>query len=218
MSATDPYPYDGPFAPRRRSGTDQTTERLLKAAAREFMDRGYEAARVSSIARRAGLTPGAVYARWPNKSDVVLAALGYIFEQVLPARRAEAFSGDATGAEALGDVLRSCLRVDDDERDVMAQVFSSARNNEDIRESLRQYLHGRGQEICDMVDDGKDAGRIDPELDTVAVSLLCQAVGIGVALLMSAGLDERHVPTEDEWNALVMRHVSAAAPPDGATR
>ena len=56
----DLEPYADIPGPRRRSGTDQTTERLLEAASREFMERGYEAARVSSIARRAGLTPGAV--------------------------------------------------------------------------------------------------------------------------------------------------------------
>lgn len=203
--------------PRRRAGTDQTTERLLEAASREFMERGYEAARVSSIARRAGLTPGAVYARWPTKSDVIVAALEYIFERTLLSRRLKDAGVDSMRSQDMLEILGANLLVDGDTRDVMVQVFSSARNNEDIRECLRQYLHRRAQEIYDIFADSQEAGLVDPELSAAAISLMGQAAGIGVHLLRSAGLEERYVPTEDEWNALMLRLISGLAPPDAAT-
>ena len=178
------------------------------------MERGYEAARVSSIARRAGFTPGAVYARWPTKSDVIVAALGYIFERILPARRLKDSGVDSMGPLDMVSMLGANLLVNDDTRDVMVQVFSSARNNEDIGECLREYLHQRAQEVCDIFAEGQEAGLVDPDLSVAALSLLGQAAGVGVHLLLSAGLDARYVPTEEEWNALMLRLFSAAAPPD----
>lgn len=47
---------------------DDTTRRLLDAAAQAFVEHGYERAAVSDIARRAGVTTGAVYPRWPRKT------------------------------------------------------------------------------------------------------------------------------------------------------
>lgn len=181
------------------------------------MERGYDAARVSSIARRAGLTPGAVYARWPTKSDVIVAALGYIFERILPSRRLKDSGVDSMGSPEMLSVLGASLLVNDDTRDVMVQVFSSARNNEDIRECVREYLHQRAQEVYDIFAEGQEAGLVDSELSASAISLMGQAVGIGVHLLLSAELEERFVPTDDEWNALVLRLIRALAPPEAAT-
>ena len=181
------------------------------------MERGYEAARVSSIARRAGLTPGAVYARWPTKSDVIVAALDYIFERILPSRRLEDFGADPMASLDTVSILGANLLVDEEIRDVMVQVFSSARNNEGISESLRHYLHQRAQDVYDLFTQGQEAGIVDSELSAAAMSLMGQAAGIGVHLMLSAGLEERFVPTADEWNALMQRLFSALAPPDAAT-
>lgn len=217
MPDADLEPYADIPGPRRRSGTDQTTERLLEAAAREFMERGYEAARVSSIARRAALTPGAVYARWPTKSDVIVAALDYIFQRILPSRRLKDAGIDSMGSRDMLTILGAGLLVDDDTRDVMVQVFSSARANEDIRECLREYLNQRAQDVYNVVAEGQEAGLLDPDLSAAAMSLVGQAAGIGVHLLLSAGLDEQYVPAEEEWDTVVLRLISGLAPPDAAT-
>lgn len=50
----------------------QTRERLLQAAAEVFAEDGYEGASVSKIARRVGITSGAVYAHFSGKADVLL--------------------------------------------------------------------------------------------------------------------------------------------------
>ena len=68
---------------RDRGGRQNPAEiaaRLLEAAAAAFVQHGYEGARVSEIARNAGVTVGAVYARWPNKTAVMVAAVDHIFQ------------------------------------------------------------------------------------------------------------------------------------------
>lgn len=52
-----------------------TRDRLVAAALAELDDKGYSAIRVDDIARRAGLTTGAIYASFPSKHGLLLAAL-----------------------------------------------------------------------------------------------------------------------------------------------
>jgi len=200
--------------PRRRSGTQETTERLLEAAAQEFVEHGFDAARVSAIARRAGLTSGAVYARWPTKSDVMVAALDYIFQQYLPASQIKESGVDGMKPPDVIETLGAGLLVANESRDVLVQVFGSARNNEKIKECLLAYLNQDAQQITEIIEEGKLAGYIDPELSTAAMSLMCRAAALGAHLLVSAGIDDRYVPTQDEWNRLISTLIGATAPSD----
>ena len=204
----------GDDTPRRRGGTHATTERLLEAAAREFVEHGFDAARVSAIARRAGLTSGALYARWPTKTDVMVAALDHIFEQSLPANRIKESGVDGMKAPDMIETLGASLLEVDDSRDVLVQVFGSARNNEQIKECLLKFLNQDAQQISEIIEEGKQAGFVDPELSTAAISLMCRAAALGAHLLVSAGLDDRYVPTQEEWNRLVSTLIGATAPPN----
>ena len=176
------------------------------------MDNGFDAARVSTIARRAGLTSGAVYARWPTKSDVMVAALDYIFHKILPASRLKESGTDGLRSPELIETLGASLLETEESRDVLVQAFGSARNNAGIRECLLAFLNQEAQQLTDIVDEGKEGGFVDAGLSTAAMSLLCQGAAIGVQLLLAAGLDERYVPSEDEWNTLVTTLVRATAP------
>ncbi len=177
------------------------------------MERGYEAARVNDIARRADVTAGAVYARWHHKSDVLVAALEHVFEQILPERRLKQSGTDTLQPPDMMAMLGASLLAGDELRDVMVQVFGSARNNEAIRACLQQFLDEEADQLSDIVELGKNAGFCDPGLSTAAMTLLCQAIGIGVHLLMSAGRDSRHVPAEDDWEALLWRLIYAVSLP-----
>ena len=53
--------------------TDNTT-RLLDAAVAEIAEHGPHAATLAAVARRAGLTTGALFARWPDKAALIAAA------------------------------------------------------------------------------------------------------------------------------------------------
>lgn len=190
-----------------------TTERLLEAAASEFIDRGYEAARVNDIARRAGVTAGAVYGRWPHKSDVLVAALNHIFEKILPEQELESCgAAEASSIDKLA-LLGASLLAYDQHRDVVTQVFGSARNSEAIQECLREYLDEEVHQLSRLIEQMKDDGFIDPVHSTAAITFFCQALGIGTHQLLTARRDKRHVPPQDEWNALLASLIGALSPP-----
>ena len=54
---------------------DDTSSRLVHAAAEVFAERGYDKAGVAEIARRAGLTTGAIYSRFSGKAELLAEAI-----------------------------------------------------------------------------------------------------------------------------------------------
>ena len=53
----------------------ETRERLLRAAAEVFGERGYDGTRVADIAATAGVSNGALYAHFASKAELLVAAL-----------------------------------------------------------------------------------------------------------------------------------------------
>lgn len=54
---------------------DDTRVKLLDAAAEVFAERGYDGAGVAEIARRAGLTTGAIYSQYSGKAQLLVEAI-----------------------------------------------------------------------------------------------------------------------------------------------
>jgi AcrR family transcriptional regulator len=57
------------------SSGDPLRDRLVAAAAEVFAEKGYDGAGVAEIAKRAGLTTGAIYGRFTGKAELLLAAI-----------------------------------------------------------------------------------------------------------------------------------------------
>ena len=197
---------------RRRRDVDETTRRLVEAAAAEFVEHGYDKAVVSDIARRAGVTTGAVYARWPHKSDVMVAALDRIFEELLPEQRIKGLGLDALPVSDLLVTWGAYLLSSDAPQDVLVQVFGSARNNVAVQECLQRYLGEQADQLGRLIEQGKEEGVLDHELSTTALTLVLQAIGTGMHLLLSAERDDRHLPSEHEWADVLERLLGGLNP------
>jgi AcrR family transcriptional regulator len=70
-----------------------TSERLLRVAASEFAQVGFEQANINVIAERAGLGKGTIYLYFPSKQDLFLALLRAIAQRQLAAIRAALADG-----------------------------------------------------------------------------------------------------------------------------
>lgn len=88
--------------PRSRADAAEVNgRRLLDAARRVFVQKGYASATLDQVARAAGLTKGAVYARFDGKADLFLALLAERIDfrlrelRALPAPPSSVAAGDA---------------------------------------------------------------------------------------------------------------------------
>jgi len=108
----------GPGRPRKERGGASTRSAILRAAAEEFGERGYEAASLRAIARRAGVDSALVHHYFDGKADLFAATLeaplrpDRVLEVVLAGPR-----------EAVGESLvRYLLERLDDERSARRMV------------------------------------------------------------------------------------------------
>ncbi len=83
--------------PRARRKAERPSE-ILEAAFEEFAEKGFVAARLEDVARRAGVTKGTIYVYFPTKEAVFL-AMSEAFSQEMGARLA-VFLAEAPREEA----------------------------------------------------------------------------------------------------------------------
>ena len=197
---------------RRQSDVDETTKKLLDAAAAAFVEHGYEGAGVNDIARRAGVTSGAIYARWPRKNDMMADAVDHMFHRVLPEQRLKELGIDQLPAFNLISMWSALLLRPDPAQEVLVQAFATARTNDAVQERLSQYLNERGDQVNRLVERAMAEAAENPGFSTTAVTLLIQAVAIGMVLILSAGLDDRHMPPHEEWVKLNEALLNVAFP------
>ena len=100
--------------PPRQTRSQETLERLLDAAEEVFGERGFEAATVSEVVRRARSSVGAMYARFTDK-DALLSCLHERFTEEAIATADMALAADrwegATIAEIFSEVIPFLVEV-----------------------------------------------------------------------------------------------------------
>lgn len=191
--------------------------RLLGAAISEFARRGYAGARVAEIARRAGVTTGAIYSRYRGKAELLFEAIAWAsgdeFDRLFTDHR---FQG------RMEDILRVAGRhlihrdgnpvVEDPAPGLLLQAFAAALNETAVRDMLRDRMSERHELLQRIVDAAKDEGGIDPTIDTQALVTFCYALGMGFLLLEVLDLE---VPDQLAWDDLLDRLLDATRAPVG---
>ncbi len=187
--------------------SDGITDRLLTAAIEVFTERGIEKAGVALIARRAGLTTGAIYSRWEGKQDLLLDALDVVLMQQIA--QLLAVGPDASAADVLGSLGADLMNREAAGDALMLEALVMARRDPVFRTTLRDRMADEESHLATLIDNGKDAGIIDPTLSTRAILTLCQAISLG---FMVMGAIEKPTADADEWNTVIHRLVTAALP------
>jgi TetR/AcrR family transcriptional repressor of uid operon len=194
---------------------DDTRDRLLDAAAEVFAERGYERAGVAEIARRAGLTTGAIYSRYTGKAELLLDAIDLrTHDEIRRLLGGDRAAGRGTAVlEALGAHLVD--PAPDPGQDLLFEAFVAARRDPHVAAMLRRRIEDQDARLAKLVEEGKADGSIDPALATDAVVQFSHAVGLGFLLYRTI---ERELPSQADWNAVITRVVAAAAAPTRPTR
>ncbi len=190
---------------------DGTRARLLAAAHQVFAERGYDRAGVQEIARRAGLTTGAIYGRFTGKAELLQEAIEAAsideFDELFAQHR---FAGRATDLlDTVGAHLVTREESDPD-RALLLEAFVAARRDPEVAAAVRAVVAQRAARMAELVEASKASGDIDPELDTLSLVRFCHAVGLGFLLIRTLNLD---LPDAEPWHDLISRLVGTLAPP-----
>lgn len=152
--------------PIRRRRKEARPDEIIEAARAVFLERGFGAARVDEIARRAGASKGTVYLYFPTKER--------LFEAVMQARVVSIIDlGEAliTGDDAMPapDQLRFILQtmyrelVATDARKLMHLIIAEGPHFPELLEFYRREVVGRGMALIrHVVERGKARGEFTP--------------------------------------------------------
>jgi AcrR family transcriptional regulator len=183
----------------------ETRERLLRAAADVFAERGYDGTRVADIAAAAGVSNGALYAHFGSKADLLVAALRTHGRHLLG--QLFAADPDRPVVDLLLTVGRSLPRCRDA---LIVEALVAARRDEDVAGPMREYVGERGDWLADLVDLAQSRGELDTAVSPQALAHFCLLLAMGSALVTP----DLHEVGDDEWATLLARVAGALA---GAT-
>ncbi len=192
---------------------DSTVDRLVAAAAEVFAERGYDGAGVAEIARRAGLTTGAIYRRFSGKAELLAEAIRVCtadeFDELFADHR---FQADA--ADILGTVgTHLVTRPPEPGHALLLEAFVAARRDPEVAAVLRDHLADRAARMAVLIDASKASGQVDPAVDTAAVVHFAHAVGLGFLLYEAIGARN---PAPEPWRDVIGRVLSSIVPADAA--
>jgi AcrR family transcriptional regulator len=171
---------DAPTSLRAQSKL-KTRRRVLDAARRLFMERGYEAATIRDIASAAGLSTGAVFASFLDKTDLFNAVMAEDFTRQV-------------------ENLKNAILADGKVEDAVMAVFEAGYRFHGAQLPLLQaaialsWSHGLGGEFGDR------------PTYSLAMEALTDALGKGVERgELKAGFDPRLV-SEVMWDSYVANY------------
>jgi AcrR family transcriptional regulator len=193
--------------------SDATRDRLLDAAAAVFAEKGYDRAGVQEIARRAGLTTGAIYGRFTGKADLLQAAIEAHttdeLDDLFAQHRFEGHASDILRTVGSHLVMDDCPDADHAEGALLLEAFVAARRDPEVRLQLERLIEERAAVLADLVEEAKLDGSIDADLDSTSLVRFCHAVGLGFLLYDAISIS---LPKAEPWEQLINRLVGAIAP------
>jgi AcrR family transcriptional regulator len=190
----------------------ETRERLLRAAADAFAQRGYDGTRVADIAASAGVSNGALYAHFGSKAELLVAALRAHGRRHL----ADMFAADPGRpvAEMLLAIGRGLRSRPDAGGYLLVEALVAARRDEDVARPLRDYMGERAAWLEQLIRGAQACGELDQGVSADALAHFCLLLGMGSAIVTP----ESHPVDENEWAQLLTRLLAALAPPDPRTQ
>jgi TetR/AcrR family transcriptional regulator, fatty acid metabolism regulator protein len=148
--------------PRRRS--EDKRRRILQAAVKVFARKGYFAARVSEIARRAGIADGTIYLYFRNKEDILVSLFDEVMAEHVQKAREEL--QEVEGAPArLQRIAEHHLRVLGADRDLAVVFQVELRQSTKFMERFTaSWLQDYFALVSEVIAQGQAEGTLRPEL------------------------------------------------------
>src|SRR5215207_6556815 len=169
-----------------RASSEERREQVVEAAVKEFAATGFHATSTTAIAKRAGISQPYVYALFPSKHDLFLAANERVVERIRGAfaEAARGLNEPADRLAAMGDAYVGLLERRDD---IMFQHQANAAAGEPaLREPVRR-------EFMRLMD---DVGRLSGAPEEEVWNFM--AKGMLLNVIAALDLPEKYFPKESE--------------------
>ena len=153
-----------PTPPRtRRERVAQKERGILDAARDAFVEHGYDGARISDIARHAGVSEGSIYSYYETKSDLMRAVVSEFWERITTGA-VEAIQREITTRGKIAALARFHLVTVMENFDFVELTFTLRRRPDALggsKDQMRDYV----KILDDVIHQGVDRGDLPPGLE-----------------------------------------------------
>jgi AcrR family transcriptional regulator len=190
--------------------TPTTRERLLKVAFELLLEQGYRDTTVQAVARRAGLTIGAIYANFANRHHLLAEAALGAFE----GGQVKADDVLRTGEASLHGLMQMLAfqmsMPASAEHRLLTEITGASMREMKEDSPILQHLHRLDDLARVYVARAQETGDIDPALSPEPLVNMIVSLILGSVTTKSLGLPQ---PAYEDASAVVLRVVAAFRPP-----
>jgi AcrR family transcriptional regulator len=182
-------------------------ERILEAATRAIVRRGFGSTRISDIAREAGTSTGTVHYYFETKDDVLVAALTWANEESYEFMR-QALEAESSSAARLGRLIDLSIPYPGIQRDwwvLWIELWVRVLHRPDLRARSEQISQRWRDYFLDVILEGTRSGEFSPvgEPDEVTERLVALIDGLAFQVVV-----EHHWMPPERMRELVVRYAS----------
>lgn len=171
-----------------------------------FAEKGYDAARITDIARAANLSTGAMYNHYESKADLLAAVVdGPAGEQL------SALLAAHPGVSVL-DLIETRARLLDRgpvPAPLLVEAVTAARRDPDVLASLTRQVRGSEEFFGDLVRLAQGSAEVVADVDPSAVARFCLMLILGSLLVRSMNLPSVE---SGSWDDVISRVIDGFRP------
>ena len=181
-----------PSGQRRRLKSDERQREIVAAVLELAREHGPDAITTHAIARRMGVTQGALFRHFPDKQAVWLAVFAWVRE-ALGARLAEAIDGAASPLDALERAFHAHVRFVADNPGVPRALFHELQypSESPVRTEVRAMVGAYRRRLASLFAQAKARGELAPSLDTDVAAVLFIGAVQGLVIRSALEGDDR---------------------------
>ncbi|WP_113700905.1 TetR/AcrR family transcriptional regulator [Nonomuraea lactucae] len=178
----------------------QIRDRLIDAAVQEFGEQGYDRTRVQDIARRAGLSTGAIYGNFRNKADLLAEAVDRGLNAA-SRRLGRALNRGTAPADVLEMITADlCDARQRAWAPLLSEALAAARRDPEVGRRVHAALRAAETQLAELVALAQREGALSAEVDAAALARLLLYMSVGADVLATLGVDG---PATGPWRSLI---------------
>lgn len=193
---------------------EEAKSRILEAANKVFAERGYHEATMDDIAKRLGVSKGAIYLYFPSKEDLFEAmckTAPQAFKEILHS----SFRDEANPVQSATQFFDKMLTLSASNPGLSFEILSEASRNPTLKRILKQNHEEYEEVLTGFLAEGRKRRIVGDNLDIrpLANSLIALWNGLETLLVSGLSVDEARRAWLEAMKAIFMnQHVAHHKP------
>src|SRR6266516_819347 len=174
---------------------EEARTRILTAANRVFGEKGYRQATMDDVAKKLGVSKGALYLYFAGKEELfeaICRAQPLAFKEILYST----FSENKNPLESAGEFFGKMLKHYGSNTGLSFEIFSEASHNPGLRGVLKKTQDEYAATLLSYLEEGRKRGFVDEDLNLRFITYALIALWNGIETIIVTGL-----PVEDARQA-----------------